>query len=392
MVDERMNVLMISLDKGLLGGGGLGDVVLRHRLYGEQPGLEQLDIIVLSRRGFWPYAISATVQAHPTNSVSPWLYLPDGVRLAHKLCAGRVYDVVVTQDPFLTGLIGAHLKRRHGCKLLVHCHGDFFNNPHWLADAWINRGLLPIAKSLVRQADGIRAVSSGIADKLVRFGVPASRIRVIPTPVDVEKFARVMHNAVARFRLEHRIPLGAKVVLNVGRNDRAKDYATLVAALALVCRRYAGRVHLAQLGAGLDAGKITGRIAAPAGRLTVTTTARLPQEQVVAAYHAADVYVSSSRHESYGKVLIEANAAGLPLVATATTGAKEIVQPGVNGYLVPVGAADELAEKIIHLLEHPAVARVIGQRGRSLVAQRNDWRATTLAIVQFWRELAATTV
>lgn len=382
-----MNVLMMSLDKGLLGGGQLGDVVERHRRYGEQPGIERLDIVVLSRRGFSPHVISPTVQARPTNSVSPWLYLPDGARVADTLYTERAYDLVVTQDPFLTGLIGAHMKRRHGGKLLVYFHGDFFDNPHWLADSLINRVLLRVAKSLLRQADGIRAVSQGIADKLVCRGFPRHRIRVIPTPVDASKFADAPAAAVTRFRDDHHIPSGAKVVLHVGRNDPAKDYPTLLAAMAAVCRRYDGPVHLAQLGAGLPPEKIAAQIGARAGRCTVSATARLPQEQLVAAYHAADVYVSSSRHESYGKVLIEANAVGLPLVATDTTGAKAIVVPGVNGYLVPVGDAEALAEKITHLLQHPALAHVMGERGRALVAERFNGRVTTRAVVQFWRDV-----
>ncbi|MDO8560317.1 MAG: glycosyltransferase family 4 protein [bacterium] len=386
-----MKILMVSLDKGLLGGGQLGDVVARHCAYGEQPGVERLDIVVLSGRGYAPFALSPNVQAHPTNSISPWLYLTDGIRLAEGLFSQRQYDLVVTQDPFLTGLIGAHMKRRHASKLLVHFHGDFFDNRHWMADAVVNRFLLPFARSVVRQADGLRAVSQGIADKLVRFGIPRNRIRVIPTPVDASKFRSVAPEAVAQFRREHGIPNGAKVLLSVGRNDPAKDYPTLYAAVAAVCRRYGGTLHLVQLGAGLTSEDIAAKIAAPPARLTVSARARLPQDQLIAAYHAADVYVSSSRHESFGKVLIEANAAGVPLVATDTTGSKEIVRPGVNGYLAPVGNPEALAEKIAHLLEHPDLARAIGERGQALVAERFDGGSSLRAVTQFWRELTAPT-
>ena len=63
------------------------------------------------------------------------------------------------------------------------------------------------------------------------------------------------------------------------------------------------------------------------------------------------MYVSSSAHESFGKVLVEANACGKPVVAKTTTGAKDIVNDGVNAYLVPVGDAQALAEKKM-LLQH----------------------------------------
>ncbi len=99
------------------------------------------------------------------------------------------------------------------------------------------------------------------------------------------------------------------------------------------------------------------------------------------------MYVSSSAHESFGKVLVEANACAKPVVATATTGARDIVQDGVNGYLVPVGDAAALAEKIVYLLQHPDEAKAMGERGRKLVAERFDGRKNTEAIIQFWQDI-----
>lgn len=381
-----MNILMISLDEGLLGGAQLGDVVERHRLYGEQPGVERLDIIVFCRRERNPFTISENVHAIPTNSVSAILEWPDAVRIADKLFAGRRYDLIITQDPFMTGVAGAQVKRRHGGKLLVHFHGDFFDNPFWEKENLINRWMLKFARGVVKQADGIRAMSQGIADKLVAFGIPASQIRVISTPVDVAKF-QAPNAGQQLFRHEHGISDRAKVVLHIGRNDPAKDYATLYRALGILCTKFNGAIHFLQLGAKLDGKIIQAEVGAPPSQLTVTALGILPHDQLVSAYHVADLLVSSSTHESFGKVLVEANAAGLPVVTTDTTGAKDIVQPGVNGYLVPVGDAAALAEKILHLLDNQDLARVMGERGQAVVAERFDGRKNTQDIVQFWRDL-----
>lgn len=380
--------MMVSLDEGLLGGAQLGDVVERHRLYGAQPDIERLDIIVFCRRERKTFTIGENVFAHPTNSVSPILEWPDAVRLADKLWTERPYDLIITQDPFMTGVAGAQMKRRHGGKLLVHFHGDFFDNPFWEKENFINHWMLKFARGVVKQADGIRAMSQGIADKLGAFGIDKEKIRVISTPVDVAKFQRSDSGSQA-FRREHGIRDGAKVILHVGRNDPAKDYGTLYRALKILSEKHPHPIHFLQLGAKLDANKIQAELGAQSGQLTVTALGILPHEQLVSAYHVADVLVSSSKHESFGKVLVEANAAGIPVVATETTGAKEIVQPGVNGYLVPIGDGAGLAEKILHLLATPDLARVMGERGRELVAERFDGRKNMQEIVQFWRDLTA---
>lgn len=377
--------MMVSIDRGLLGGPMLGDVVQRHRAYGAQRGVEQLDIVVFSLRGYAVSSLSRNVTAYPTNSVAKLLYLTDAIRLGERLAAAQPYDLLVAQDPFLTGLVGAHLKRRRGGKLLVHCHGDFFGNPYWRAEAWWHRWFLKVAQSVVRQADGLRVVSLGIAAKLQRLGVPSQKIRVIPTPVDVGKF-QASAAAVAAFRAQHQIPAGG-VILNVGRDDPSKDYPTLWRTLQELGRDALQPVTLLQVGASLQLDELRRQhgVLPPAVRLVAF--GQLPQAELPAAYAAASVYLSTSRHESFGKVLVEANAAGLPLVATATTGSEAIIQPGVNGFLVPVGDARQLAARTNQLLHDRELARAMGERGRQLVAERFDGFRTTAAIVQFWHDL-----
>src|SRR3989338_42357 len=100
-----MKVLMISLDKGLLGKGQLGDVFSRH--------------------GFNFNQISPTVFAYPTNSANKFLYLVDAYKIGCRLFKKDNYQLVVTQAPFITGLAGRFLAKKFKAKLLVHYHGDY---------------------------------------------------------------------------------------------------------------------------------------------------------------------------------------------------------------------------------------------------------------------------
>jgi len=101
--------------------------------------------------------------------------------------------------------------------LLIHFHGDFWNNKYWLFEKgrwWFNWFYLLLSKFLVDGANGIRVVSSGIKDKLVKSGVSKDKIRVISTPVNIEKFEKYDDGKVDGLRLENK---DHKTIINVGR-------------------------------------------------------------------------------------------------------------------------------------------------------------------------------
>jgi glycosyltransferase involved in cell wall biosynthesis len=87
--------------------------------------------------------------------------------------------------------------------------------------------------------------------------------------------------------------------------------------------------------------------------------------------------------------MIEASAAGLPVVSTSTDGGREIVVDGETGILVPVRDADALADGVVKMLNDPALARRMGERGRQHVARRFDNQMTTDRWVGMWRAVAA---
>ncbi len=367
-----MRVLMISIDKGLLGKGQLGDVVERHREYGRH--VDQLDIIVFSKKGFEKYQISENVMAYPTNSCCKLKYTCDAKKLGKKLFEKNKYDLIVTQEPFLTGLVGVSLKKKFGSKLLVHFHGDFAGLFLLFAKLFI----LP-------KADGIRVMSQGQKEKLIEKGIKENKIRVISTPINLEKYF-----AVSGFDFAHQ---SQSRVLHVGRDDKVKDYNTLVQAFLLVAKKFS-KAAFFQVGVG-DKFKRYNRWVNKLNKdpnlkssfnFTIVHVPQQRQDTLINDFYSeAYLVVLSSTSESFGKVLVEANACGKPVVSTATTGAKEIIQDGYNGFLVPIGDYQALADKIIYLLDNPQKAQEMGENGRKLVNER--FGNNTEKIINFWQEL-----
>jgi glycosyltransferase involved in cell wall biosynthesis len=97
---------------------------------------------------------------------------------------------------------------------------------------------------------------------------------------------------------------------------------------------------------------------------------------LVSLYRKADVVAYPSRDDSFGAVLLESWAAGKPVVACPIGGPGELVEPGKNGLFARFGDAEDLARRLIYIIDHPKTARKMGLRGRRK-AELFDWSLTT---------------
>jgi len=100
-----------------------------------------------------------------------------------------------------------------------------------------------------------------------------------------------------------------------------------------------------------------------------------------------DIYVSASRSESFGLAMLEAMAAGVPVVATATGGASEIIEEGVSGLLVPIGDPDALALAVSNLLDDPSLGRRLAENGLEKVKTSFSLNAMVDATERIYREV-----
>lgn len=329
--------------------------------------------------------LSDHVEIFPTSSIHPIFFLFDALRIARHIFKNDKIDLVLAQDPFITGLVGFLIKKKYKCKFLIHFHGDFWQNEYWLREKWYHFILLGLSKFLVKRADGVRVVSSGIKEKLINAGIKANKIRVIPTPVDLRKFENYDYDRIKEFK--ESLLGNKKVIINVGRKDPSKGYQTLFKTIPLVYEKYRNLAFW-QVGANL---KLKEKIRGDEN-LLLLSIGMTGQKELTNYYHASDVYVSSSKHESLGKVLIEAMACGLPIVATATTGSREIIENEVSGFLVPIGDTAALARKIVYLLNNPEIAKKMGEAGQQTVKEKFNYDELVEKTVKFWHDLTKPTL
>ncbi len=211
---------------------------------------------------------------------------------------------------------------------------------------------------VLRRATRVIAVSSAVAERL-RAGrfVPDAKLRIIPNGIDWRRLDGCAHDAEAGVRFRRALPTTAKFLIGiVGELSDVKGQDVFVRAAAIIANAAGGVGADAAFVIVGDDRTVDGRQRA---RLVELIAAHKLQPHVFLCgqmddlaplYAALDVFVSASHAEAFGLALAEALGCGVPAVATATDGAKEIVRNGATGKIVSIGDAEALAHAIIELL------------------------------------------
>lgn len=384
---RSLNVLMVGISDYILTGVSGGDVRERHIEYASR--LNHLHMIVYSPRAHDLHAerIGENLTVYPTRSLSRATFVWDAFRTGARICRAEPIDLVTTQDPFATGLVGLMLKRRFGIPFDAQSHASFFDNPYWIRERPLRHGVFNrMGKWIARQADTMRVVNTDERDRSIRAGVEPHRIEVINTPINIDRFLTPVAPAdVDALRARLGLPAGAKIVLWVGRMVWFKRLPVLLRAFARVREQHPDAVLVLAGDPETDEGRgaraLTGELGLQDG---VVFAGRVEHADLPVYYALADVYALTSAYEGLPKVLIEAAASGTPVVATTMAGSRDAVLDGETGLLARMEDVDDIAAKLGRLLSDPAHARQMGERARAHAAAHYDRTGTIERIVEMW--------
>ncbi len=215
-----------------------------------------------------------------------------------------------------------------------------------------------VEKLVSARADVVCANAEAVARLCIaEEGCSPDRVVVVRNGIDLQRF-----DVLAARAPEGPIPSGGPVVAVVANLWPVKDHRTLVEAAARV-RRSIPEVRFALVGDGSEREALLHRI----DELGLRDHVHLlgTRYDVPAILARATAFCLPSRAEGLPNAAMEAMAASLPVVATAAGGNPELVEHGVSGFIVPVGAAAEMAERLVEVLADPARAREMGSRARS---------------------------
>ncbi len=266
--------------------------------------------------------------------------------------------------------------RRHArCKLIITRHVLFpLNRLHSITLSGVSR-VIAVSPAVKRSLTGL---------------LPAERIVVVPNGIDLEKFESNRSSSEANeIRRDWNIGADELLIGSVGAITPLKGHEEFLRAAALIGPRFAQARFVI---AGVDSSGSGENLAALeklVSQLNLKGSAQIVGwvQDLASFYRALDVFVSASRSESFGLAIAEAMASGVPVVATETEGAREIISHQQSGLLVPVKAVEQMAAALAELLEDADKRRRLGEAGRASIAERFSLERMIAATEKIYQEI-----
>lgn len=215
----------------------------------------------------------------------------------------------------------------------------------------------------LRTAKTVIVPSKAYQTKMSQMYVNPKKLAVVPYGIDTKKFQKNID--YDKFKIKYGLQ-GSKIILTVGRLNYQKGFHNLIKILPGV-RKQISNAKLVIVGEGEQMSNLK-KLSQSLGLFnSVIFTGALNQTEIPSAYLAADLFVLPSLFESFGISLIEAQAAGKPVVCTNTGGVSEALLDGKTGFLVESCDLLKLQKAILFLLVNDKLASKMGKSGREFV-------------------------
>jgi len=301
-----------------------------------------------------------------------------------RLARSQKIDLVHAGDLFPQGVIAMWLKRMTGLPYLAYCHGEEVTQTDL-------RKYQPMVRNTIyANADMVIAANEFARTNLLRIGIAEDKICKVLPGVDCERFFPRSRRPelVARYGLE-----GKKVVLSVGRLVARKGHARVLRALAHI-RDRVPPFHYLIAGEGPEKQAILSLAAELGLSQHITLAGKIAEDQLADFYNLCDVFVLVNHVvdgdlEGFGMVFAEANATGKPVIGGRSGGTGEAILHGLTGFLVDPECPDEIADRLLLLLQNDELSRRMGLAGMERVRVEFNWANSAQVLRQISADLVA---
>jgi N-acetyl-alpha-D-glucosaminyl L-malate synthase BshA len=242
-----------------------------------------------------------------------------------------------------------------------------------------DRSFLPITKFSIEQSDGVTTISHYLKKKTIEEFDIQRPIEVIPNFVNCDLYRRREDPAL---RAEW-APSGEPIVMHLSNFRPVKRVTDVVEIFALMRQKI--RAKLVLIGDGPDRGAVEHLVRKH--KLTKDVFLLGKQDRVYEQLGVADLFLLPSDHESFGLAALEAMACEVPVVATDVGGVPEVIESGVDGYLVPARDVAAAARFGVEILSRADRGREMGIRGRENAQRKYSSRDVIPHYENYYRQI-----
>jgi glycosyltransferase involved in cell wall biosynthesis len=374
-----LSVLSVGYTRGLWEGESAEDFQ-RMMSYAAQLATYVVVANSYKRHALQARRFASNAAAIPTNAFCPLDSFLRMLWIGYSVLRNHRINLIQAQDLTFTGLAAIILGKWFKLPVNLCVYGPNVYDSHWLASHWSHRLLAPLARWSLRQCAGIQVDGQLTARRLISAGCAPDRVAVKPmVPANLDRFFEIpiARKSHSRTRL-----------LFVGRLHAQKNLPLLFEVLKIL---QAGNQHALELtivGSGPEERTLRTMVKRQGLCELITFRGNISRDEIPRVFADADIFVLTSDYEGYPRVLMEAAAAGLPIVATHVSGADEAVVNGRTGWIVPVGDAQAMAEKLSPLLAQSELRAQMGLTARQHIRETLDPRSNTPAQIRIWQKVA----
>jgi glycosyltransferase involved in cell wall biosynthesis len=306
-------------------------------------GVEVLRVPVLSRK-----------EAAAASMLSMLAYLPSGARVGRALLEERQFDVINTHFVVPTGPLGAYLSARAGIPNVLTVHGGDLYDPSKASSPHRHLILRVLIRRLLERADAVVGQSKNTVENVHNYYIEDLDCELIPLGI-------VRPKPPLQTRRDLGFKDNDKLLVTVGRLVARKAVPQLI---ELVAEADDPAVHLVIIGDGPKKPELEAQAKTLGVADRVHFAGFVEEQEKTDLLNAADLYVSTSQHEGFGLVFLEAMAAGLPVVCYDFGGQSDFLQHGVTGGLVPLNDREAFRREVELLLASPERRTRMGDDNR----------------------------
>ncbi len=282
------------------------------------------------------------------------------------------YDIIHTHGDFIESYFGGKLSKKLSIPAVITIH------------AGLNRRLLKAKNAeYFKHISKIICVSSEIASDLEKIKVPKEKIIIISSGVYLIEFQNANENEIVTLRDQYSKP----IIISIGVLRRAKGFKYLIESFAEIKKKF-DEATLFIIGDGPDRMELENQAR---NIRNVHFLGRQDHGKIVEYLKAADIFVLPSidlpqDREGTPTSVMEAMAAGLPIVTTKVGGIPYFIRDGVNGLLVDPQSSSELADAVIKLMDNPSLALKMRDQNLEDIKQK-DWPVIVRKVLEVYESI-----
>ena len=265
---------------------------------------------------------------------------------AMKMCKKSAYDVIDAHFAVPSGLLGVWISKKAKTPVNLFIHGGDIYDPSKKLSPHRSFFLRFVVEWVLTNANRVIAQSTDSKNRVYAHYKYDSEIDIIPLAYDTVPFEK-------RTRDELSLDKNKKYLISGGRLVKRKDFGTLLKALALL----SDNIELLLFGSGPEENHLRNLALSLGIETRVHFLGYIQEDRKFQYLSVSDIYILSSLHEGFGIVLQEAMQVGLPIIATNNGGQTDLVENGVNGFLVDVGDYRAIARFVDEMLNNDGLMR-----------------------------------